>query len=441
MRRYLIASILIGLVSLSAVILLQYAGLYGVLGKWLTRSYIDAAFFTRLQTGGIVVRWFWMEWVVLLIVAFGLAWCVTDVSQLGQKILVFFTTIIVVSGLSPTLALYGVTFSPFSAITAATVSMLIGFAYAGTEKGMRKRILESVLGERVSKETLEMLVNSKEAVSLKEGAYEATVLTCRLFNHSELKEKMEAADLVAMTNRFLHNTADFLMSRGAYLDQSSPDCVRVFFGLLTPNEDHARQACEAALELKQRLLNLDAECESQWFHKTEHGVAISSGQMTVGVYGTPRHYYFSGVGLATDFSRRISAMNRIYGSDVLISARTYQLAGESVVVRPMEMVFDPESQVMTEVYELMALADGFSEKSLQYRDAFWEAMILYRERDYEKALEKFSQSGISEDGKEDLPLKYFVDLLQERITRIGLESGASDSHQVNQGHARLLNTL
>ncbi|NOX99703.1 MAG: adenylate/guanylate cyclase domain-containing protein [Verrucomicrobia bacterium] len=441
MRRYLIASILIGLLSLGTVILLQYAGIYGVLGNWLTRSYSDADFFTQLQAGQGVVRWFWMEWIALLMVAFGVAWCMIDVSQIGQKILVYFTTLIVVSGLSPTLALYGVIFSPFPVITAATVSILIGFAYAGTEKGMRKRVLESVLGERVSKETLRMLVNSEDAVSLKEGAYEATVLTCRLFNHSELKEKMEAADLVAMTNRFLHNTADFLMSRGAYLDQSSPDCVRVFFGLLGPSEDHARQACEAALELKQRLLNLDAECESQWFHKPEHGVAISSGQMTVGVYGTPRHYYFSGVGLATDFSRRISAMNRIYGSDVLVSARTYQLAGDSIIVRPMEMVVEPESQVMTEVYELMASSDGFSEKALQCRDAFWEGMILYRERNYEKALEKFSQAGISENGKEDLPVKFFVSLAQERITRIGLESGASDSHQINQGHARLLNTL
>lgn len=441
MRRYLIASILIGLVSLGTVVLLHYAGLYGVLTHWLARSYSAAAFFPRLQAGPSEVRWLEVEWLILVTVAFGMAWCVTDVSQVGQKVLIFFTTIIVVSALSPTLALYGVTFSPFAAVTAAIVSMLVGFVYAGTEKGMRKRVLENVLGARVSKETLNRLVNSKDAVSLKEGGYEATVLTCRLFNHAELKEQMEPAELVAMTNRFLRNTADFLMSRGAYLDESSPDCVRVFFGLLEPGEKHAKQACQTALELKRRLLNLDAECESRWFHKPEHGVAISSGQMTVGVYGSPRHYYFSGVGQATDFSRRICAMNRIYGSDLLVSARTLQLADESIEVRPMEMVYDSESGVMTEVYELMAPADDFSEEARQCRDAFWEAMIAYRERDYVKALEKFSQAAQPQEGSEDLPLKFFVELAQERLTRIGNESGASDSHQINQGHTRLLNTL
>ena len=191
MRRYLIASILIGMVSIGAVLLLQYAGFFGPLNNWLARSYSFAGFFTRLHPSLPETRWLWAEWGILLVVAFSVAWCVTDVSQLSQKILVFFATIIVVSGLSPTLALYGVIFPPFSALTAATISLLAGLAYSGTEKGMRKRVLESVLGARVSKETLNNLVNAKEAVSLKEGAYEATVLTCRLFNHSELKEKME----------------------------------------------------------------------------------------------------------------------------------------------------------------------------------------------------------------------------------------------------------
>jgi len=437
MRRYLIASILIGLTSLCIVILLHYVGVYGALTNWLERSYSAAGFFL-LQSPS--ARWLWLEWGVLLIVAFGAAWCVTDVSHTSQRILIFLATIIVVSGLSPTLAFYGVIFPPFSALTATAVSMLIGSIYARTENGMRKRVLKNVLGARVSRETFYRLINSQETLALKGGTYEATVLTCRLFNHSELKEKMEATDFVALTNRFLRNTADFLMSRGGYLDESSPDCVRVFFGLLVPGDDHAQQACKTALELKQRLLNLDSECESRWFHKPDHGVAISSGQMTVGVYGSPRHYYFSGVGLTTDFSRRISAMNRIYGSDVLLCARTFQLAGESIAVRPMEMVYDPESRVMTEVYELIGASEDFSGEAQQRRDAFWEAIILYRAGDYEKALEKFSQAGKPGGKSEDKPLNFFVGLTQERLSHGGLESRASDSEQM-KGHARLLNTL
>ena len=111
-----------------------------------------------------------------------------------------------------------------------------------------------------------------------------------------------------------------------------------------------------------------------------------------------------------------------------------------IAVRPMEMVYDPESRVMTEVYELIASSDDFSEEDQQRRDTFWEAIILYRERDYEKALEKFSQVAESGEGREDRPLDFFVGLTQERLAHDGLESGASDAEQM-KGHARLLNTL
>ena len=440
MRRYLIASMLIGMASFGSVFLLHSAGFYDGSVNWLQRAYNATDLFPLIQFGALQVRWLWMETGILLISAFGLAWCVTDIAQVGQKILIFLTSFIVVLCLSLTLALYGVIFPPFTALTAASISMVIGLIYAGTEKGMRKRVLQNVLGARVSKETFSRLINSPETVPLEGGTYEASVLTCRLFNHSALKKEMKANELIALTNRFLHNTADFLMSRGAYLDESSPDCVRVFFGLLTSGTDHAQQACQAALELKQRLGNLDAECESRWFHKPLHGMAISSGEMTVGVYGSPRHYYFSGVGLITDFSRRIGDMNQIYGSDVMVSARTFQLASENIEVRPMEMVYDPESRIMTEVYELMALSDGFSEAERRSRDVFWEAMILYREKNYEKALEKFYQIEKSEKAKEDLPLKFFISLTQECLAHGEPESGINGSMR-KIGHARLLNTL
>ncbi len=441
MKRYLLASILIGLSALACVAVIHYAGVFQMLTTWLEQFYVAANLFPLLQAGTPDARWWALEWILLLTTAFGVAWCVIDVPQVGQKMLFFLTLVLVVCGLSLTLALYGVTFSPFATLTASISSLLLGLVYAGTEKGMRKRILQNVLGERVSKDSFSDLINASEMISLEGGTYEATVLTCRLFNHEELKGKMEAADLVALTNRFLRNTADFLMSRGAYLDESSPDCVRVFFGLLSAEKDHAQQACQTALELKQRLLNLDAECENRWFHRPKHGVAISSGMMTVGVYGSARHFYFSGVGWVTDFSRRICAMNRIYSSDVLVSARTFQLAGDSIEVRPMEMIYDPESEVMTEVYELLAATDSFDDDDRARRDSFWEAMILYREKEYANALGKFSQARNAEEGGEDKALDFFIELTQERLTRIGLESGASDSHQINQGHARLLNTL
>jgi class 3 adenylate cyclase len=436
MRQNLTGAILAGLASLAVVVALHYVGIFGVLGGWLERSYVASGFFPQLQSGAAAVRWPRFEWGVLLFAAFGIAWCMADVPRLGQKLLVLLAMLLVVSGLSPTLALYGVTFPPFPAIAAAMVSLLLGFAHAGTEKGMQKRMLQNAIGTRVSKETFAELLNSRTNLPLQGASREATVVTWCFFNHAELSEKMAPEDLLGLSKHIAGGVAEFLMSRGGFLDESSPNGVRVFFGLLTTNTDHAGQACRAALELRQRLRDMDLECGKRWSQHLEHGVGIDSGELTAGVYGAAGYSHFSGVGQAVDFSRRICAMNRLYGSAVLLGARAYQLVGGNVEVRPMEMVLDLERRVMTEVYEMIATSDDFSEESRRGRDAFWEAMILYREQDFERALEKFS---LARGGDDDRPLEFFVELTQARLADGCQDLVDKRAGSLDHRHARELN--
>lgn len=439
MRHSITAAILTGLATVAVVVALHFGGIFGTLSIWLERAYVSSGFFPHLQSGAAAVRWPRFEWGVLLLAAFGIAWCMADVPRIGQKALVFLAMLIVVSGLSPTLALYGVTFPPFPAVVAATVSLLLGLAYAGTGKGMQTRLLHHVIGTRVSKETFAGLVDSRATLALQGATCEATVVTWCFFNHAELSEKMAPEELLALSKRFSGKVADFLLSRGGCLDESSPNCVRVFFGLLAGESDHAEQACRAALELRQFLRDEDLECGKRWSQTLEHGVGIDSGKLTIGVYGVAGRSYFSGMGQVVDFSRRICAMNGLYGSTVLLGARAHQLVGGSVEVRPMEMIHDLESRVMTEIYELIAPSDEFSEKARQGRDAFWEAMILYREQDYGKALEKFNQARIGDEGEVDRPLEFFIRLARARLDDDGQVLANKPVGSLDHGHVRVLN--
>lgn len=439
MRHSITAVILTGLATVAVVVALHFVGIFGTLSVWLERTYVSSGFFPHLQSGAAAVRWPRFEWGVLLLAAFGIAWCISDLPRIGQKIAVFLALLFVVSGLSPTLALYGVTFPPFPPVAAATVSLLLGLAYAGTENGMQKRLLHNVIGTRVSKETFTGLLNSKTALPLQGGTCEATVVTWCFFNYAELSEKMAPEEMLALSKHFSGKVADFLMSRGGYLDESSPNRVRVFFGLLTGDADHPEQACRAALELQRFLLEVDSECGKRWPQSLEHGVGIDSGKLTVGVYGVAGRSYFSGMGEVVEFSRRICAMNRLYGSTVLLGARAQQLSHVSIEVRPMEMIRDLESRVMIEVYELIAPSDGFSENARLGRDAFWEAMILYREQEYGKALEKFKQARIGDDGELDRPLEFFIELVQARLGDDGQVPANKRSGSLDHGHVRVLN--
>ncbi len=439
MRHSMTATILTGLASLAVVIALHSVGIFGTLSNWLEDIYVTSGFFPRIQQGAAALRWPRFEWGLLLLAAFGIAWCMADVPRIGQKILLCLTLLVVVSGLSPTLALYGVTFPPFAALVAAVVSFLLGLAYVGGEKGMHRRMLDNVVGQRVSKETFAELLDARVPLPLQGDNCETTVLTWSILNHGELSEKMAPGDLLEMSKSLAGGVADFLMARGAYLDESGPNCVRVFFGLLPTKANHAEQACRAALDLCQWSRDRALENGRRWSGEVEQGVGIESGKVTVGVYGVAGHSYYSGMGQVVDFSRRIGMLNRLYGSTVLLGIRTHQLAEAGIEVRPMEMIQDLERGVLAEVYELISLPEELSENARKRRDVFWEAVISYREQDFEKALEKFSRARVEGGGEEDRPLEFFVGLAQAHLDATRRELEKQGEGSLEQGHSRVLN--
>ncbi len=437
MRRYIAVSLLVGFLAASLMVTVHSAGLFSGLAEWLHGLFQAGGFFPGEL--GIENEWAWLEVTLIVGLAFGTAWCVIDIPQVSHKFLIFMVLLATVAGLSPTLSMYGIFVEPFSSIGSVITSGVMALLYAGTEHGTRKRVLQAVLGHRVSKQTFSRLLNNKERINLEGGVRIATVLTCRMFNHSDLREKMEPADILAMTNKFLKNTAEFLKSRGGYVDESSPDCVRVFFGLLEEEEPHAENACRTALELKTRLMNLNDECENKWFQRLQYGVAISTGPMTVGVYGASSDYYLSAVGSEIDFCRRLSGANTRYHSDVLISAHTYRFLRDRIEVRPIEMLYDPDHNIMTEFYQLLSMSGNFSEPAAKRRDAFWSGVIFYRAGKYEEALEEFSKA--KQPGIKDGPLRYFIERTQTRMARDEPEPPENSHELTDQGHARLLNTL
>ncbi len=436
MRRYALTALAIGGIVSLFVLVLYFVGAFDGLALWLEETYRTRGLFS----GEDVVRLKWLEITLIVLASIAVSWCVVDVSQMGQKVLVAGSGLLLMGAVSPALALHDWYFEPFSVSCSVLLSSALAFVFAGTERGMRKRILEEVIGVRVSRRTFDELLESEQPPDFSGAKREVTVLTCRLLDHEGSQERLEAAELVKLGNLFHRTVSNFLVARGAYLDESGPELVRAYFGVLQPDPDHAAAACAAALELTNRMRNLSQECESRWFQPLAWGVGISSGEMTVGVYGTPEHSCYSAVGGETEYARRLACANRRYGSRILIGPDTYQLVSSDFVVRPMEMFYDPESGVMTEIYEVLARTEDSGEKENERRDLFWKGVIFLREERYEEALDHLSRS--RQPGVEDSVLEFFLQQAQEGIADAeGDEGGGTGLQSPDEGHARLINLM
>lgn len=367
------------------------------------------------------------------VMAFLTAWVCVEQQRVSGKVVYMAGAVFLTVLLSPILAFCGMLFEPLSGATAIVLAGVAGAVYGGSTSIQRARQLQKYFVGRISTAKFQQLVNSREPVSLCQRK-ELTVLNCSILNFPDLSSQMEAAELEKMGSFFLRAAAEFLVARGGYLDNCNAQGVRVFFGLMEKGDDHAVEGCRAALELRQRLVNLEQEILSRWHRKAVFGVALSTGETSVGLFGFREFQFYSAVGEPVDFCRRLTGVNLVYGSQLLMGARTYLMTKDFMEARPMEMVYAPRMHHISEVYELLAESGKLSDDEARARDEFWHGVVSLRKGAFGEALQHFKLAQL--EGREDAPLRYFIERAEAGLK----DKDADKSNEGVAGHLRMLTT-
>jgi len=110
-------------------------------------------------------------------------------------------------------------------------------------------------------------------------------------------------------------------------------------------------------------------------------------------------------------ARRFCAANRLYGSHILIGTRTFDLASNGIVARPIDFLMETDSQDRHEIYEPLWLASEAKPEHIARRDSFWNGIVLYREKRWAEAYTAFQKARGSDD-EDDAPLQFYLRRLE-----------------------------
>ena len=396
--RYLKATILIGTVSAAVVLVLYATG-------WLSNT-LDLVSLQAYKMKRPLVTQQGVHVALIAILAFAAAWTTVDITRPVLKAIVALGAVILLFTGSMVFALYNVYFSPFPSIFAVLTSFVIGLLYGRTGSGSRKKVMERLFGQRLSRGAFNELVNSNTPLDFPGTLQEGTVLVVAVHNHSELMELLTPENYAAMTNLYLRTASDYLVEVGGYLDECGGESVRVVFGAPVPDDRHAAKACRAALDLAARLDDLNRECDATWQRRLDFRIGINSGEMIAAAYGGSRLGSFSVAGPVVEFARRLCSACATYGCKILIGPETYEPAAETLEVRPIEVVRSTGDRRRIELYEILAPKHGLSPERERSRNHYWTGVLHYRERQWDKSIEEFSKARIT--GIPDAVLDYYI---------------------------------
>ncbi len=355
----------------------------------------------------------WLQHFTFVSLAMGIAWTTVDINRPAFKILVAALALAEVFTLSALASLFGFYFSPVLPAAAAIMAFAAGFIYSNSQAGQRQRVVDTAFGPRVSRRQMRALVDGRSELRDDGQLEELTLVVCEIFNHQALMEGLEPADYAAVTNRFLNAAAEALVEKGGTLSACDGEGVRVLFGAPLPMANHAGAACRAALEVSRQVKTLNEEVAREKDGLTcDLRVGVNSGEMAVGHFGARRLGGFGVAGEEVAFTRRLCAANLIYGSHVLIGARTFELAEATIEARPLELLRRRLDENWLEVYELLGEPHELSPEDLARRDLFWTGVIFYREKRLTDALEKFTEARTTARGA-DGPLDFYINRIKQ----------------------------
>lgn len=164
--------------------------------------------------------------------------------------------------------------------------------------------------------------------------------------------------LAPQLNTFLTAMTGEVRAAGGVVDKFIGDAVMALFGAPDQDEDHALNACRAALGCIAALERLNRGWAEAGMPTFRMRIGVNTGRVLVGSIGAPDRLNYTALGDPVNLAARLESLNREYGTAIMIGAQTYDLVKYDVAARRLDDVRVKGKTERVPVFELLELTVG-----------------------------------------------------------------------------------
>lgn len=267
-----------------------------------------------------------------------------------------------------------------------------------------KRKVRGAFQQYLSPEVVRRLLENPDLVSPRKT--EITVLFSDIRGFTSISEKLDAQELALLLNEYLTEMTQIVFSSRGTLDKYIGDAVMAFWGAPFEEPGHEANACRAALQMMQRLREIQQRWRDLGRPHIDIGIGLNTGVASVGNMGSELRYGYTAMGDAVNLSARLEGVNKDYGTNILLSETTYTaVQGFGFLTRELDFIRVKGKEQPIALYELLGMRDGDAQLA-KLAGEFERARALYRQRAWKDARRAFE--AILERWPKDGPSQIFV---------------------------------
>jgi adenylate cyclase len=188
-------------------------------------------------------------------------------------------------------------------------------------QGLREReAIRETFGRYVSPEVRDEILAGR--VSGAGVQREVTILFADLRDFTPWVEASPPAEVVADLNAYFTEMDAAIRAHGGLVLQFIGDEIEAVFGAPIEDSNHADAAVAAAREMGRRLEGWNAARRAAGKTGLRHGIGIHTGVVIAGNIGSSERMSYTLVGDAVNLASRIQALNKDFGTHMLVSGAT-----------------------------------------------------------------------------------------------------------------------
>jgi adenylate cyclase len=284
-----------------------------------------------------------------------------------------------------------------------------------------RQYIRSTFSQYLSPTVVAQIAKSREKLALGGQSRTMTIMFSDVRGFTTIAElyKDDPEGLTNLMNRLLTPVSNAILARQGTIDKYMGDAVMAFWNAPLDDPDHAVNACEAALDMLDRVdeLNrereLEAKAHGQTFLPMNVGIGLNSGRTVVGNMGSDMRMQYTVMGDTVNVASRLEGQTKSYGVRILVGSRTAEALKDRYAVLELDSIAVKGKTEPEVVYTVLGRADlAQSNEFRALRAAVAAVLAKYRAQDWKGALAALAAC---RGGEERFAFDDFAELFADRI--------------------------
>ncbi|MGN1289920.1 MAG: CHASE2 domain-containing protein [Bradyrhizobium sp.] len=318
---------------------------------------------------------------------------------------------------------------PLMSTTAIYLTLIFS---AFVREQQQRRQIRSQFVQYMSPALVEQLAQSPERLVLGGEEREMTIMFSDMRGFTTISEtyKRDPQGLTALMNRFLTPLSNAILARKGTIDKYMGDAIMAFWNAPLDDKQHQLNACDAALDMLERVDDLNRAREQEAkdgghiYVPLNIGVGLNTGTCVVGNMGSDVRFDYSVFGDSVNLASRLEGQSKEYGFPIIVGSKTALAVKEKFAILELDFIMVKGKKEPEVIYAIAGREDvAGSGRFQRLRNLTIEMLACYRSRDWDGALAAIERGRKTDEAQ---TLQYLYRLYEARIRAFQKEPPPDD---------------